>query len=118
MGLHAEVIEHQRYFGNYKSSVFVSQDVRKEMMRANPGFTITKTSIFRPIIFMALSGTLIYFLWSSLVNRSSSDAGGGGGILNALLNRSMDVTAETDVETRFSDVLVSNHNPKLKNNND
>lgn len=106
MGLHQEVIDHYQRSG--LKFWKLRPEIRAEIRRARPGFKFTffPNSILNTIWIIGLSALYFIILWNGMGDGETSmeqDA------ISSLMgnNQNWKVAPETNIETRFDDVLVS-----------
>lgn len=103
MKMHKEVLEHQKYINHMK---FISSPkIRAEIKKAKPGHKFSYEFPWKKFIFWGLSAFAIYWFFFKEENKDVKP--GGTGVLNKIVGKNDDeVVPESDIETRFSDVLV------------
>jgi ATP-dependent Zn protease len=109
MGMHKEVVEHQKYIMHTK--LLSSSAIRNQIKIAKPGHKFVYEFPYKKFLFWSLSFAALY--WFLLKQEETSQKGQGGGMLNKILgNDEKEIVPEQGIETRFSDVLVSQNSLK------
>lgn len=103
--MHKELMEHLRYIehSRYASNSKITEEIRK----ANPGHSPLNSFPWKNIFFYGLGlATIWYFFFKN--NNNTQMPGGNDGLLGSVLGQGeADIKPEENIETRFSDVLVS-----------
>jgi hypothetical protein len=103
--MHKELMEHVKYIRHLKFAT--SSRVRAEIRKANPGHTIIGSVPWKNLLFYGLGLFAIYWFFFREGNTAAVSGSNDGLLSNVLGQGEADIKPEENIETRFSDVLVS-----------
>lgn len=97
-------MEHVKYIRHLKFAT--SSKIRDEIRKANPGHTILGSFPWKNLFFYGLGLFAIYYFFFR--ENTNTVSGPNEGLLSNVLGQGeADIKPEENIETRFSDVLVS-----------